>query len=296
MFIKTNRTVNTKILTILLAAAMLVAGGLDADAASRKKKKRRGLELEDAAMVPVPLPDDPIAPMQPQARVAAEVVPGHQHEYRRSSRRGNVGGIDVSHYQGNIDWWEVARSGEVSYVYLKATEGANLVDNTFRMNLIGARRAGFKVGIYHFYRPNTSVESQFANLTSTVALRDMDLLPIIDVEHRGSGSLEAFRERLMLFARLVEKHYGVRPIIYTSRDFYNKYLAGPFTGYKYMIARYHTDVPELVDNAAFVMWQYTQNGRVRGIRGDVDRSCFMDDYNINDILIRQQRSSRVRER
>ena len=293
---KETRTLNTKFLTIMLAAAVLVSGSLDADAAGRKKKNRRGLEMEEAELIPMPMPDAPIAPMLPQARVAVETVPGHQHEYRRASRRGVGGGIDVSHYQGNIDWWEVARSGEVNYVYLKATEGANLVDNTFRINLMGARRAGFKVGIYHFYRPDVSVEAQFANLTSTVALRDMDLLPIIDVEHRGNATLETFRERLMLFARLVEKHYGVRPIIYTSRDFYNKYLAGPFTGYKYMIARYHSDVPELVDNAAFVMWQYTQNGRVRGIRGDVDRSCFMDDYNINDILVKSHRSTRVRER
>ena len=289
-------TLKTRILTILLAAVVLAAGSLDADAASRKKKKRRGLDLEEAELVPLPMPDSPISPLPPQVRVANEGVPSHQHEYRRSTRRGVGGGIDVSHYQGTIDWWEVARSGEVQYVYLKATEGANLVDNTFRVNLNGARRAGFKVGVYHFYRPNVSVEAQFANLTSTVALRDMDLLPIIDVENRGGGTLEAFRERLMLFARLVEKHYGVRPIIYTSRDFYNKFLAGPFTGYKYMIARYHPDVPELIDDAAFVMWQYTQSGRVRGIRGNVDRSCFMDDYTLNDILIKPRRQSRGRER
>ena len=88
----------------------------------------------------------------------------------------------------------------------------------------------------------------------------------------------------------------MRPIIYTSRDFYNKYLAGPFTGYMYMIARYHEEVPELVDDAAFVMWQYTQSGRVRGIRGNVDRSCFMDNYGLKDILMPRRNSRTTRER
>ncbi|MBQ7443382.1 MAG: glycosyl hydrolase family 25 [Bacteroidaceae bacterium] len=244
----------------------------------------------------MPMPDAPIAPLQPHARVSLDAAPGQQLRTVRTSRRGVGGGIDVSHYQGRIDWREVARSGEVQYVYLKATEGSDLIDNTFRYNLSSARMAGFKVGVYHFYRPGASIESQFANLTSQVALRDMDLLPIIDVESRGRASLPDFQEKLLRFVRLVERHYGVRPIIYTSRDFYNKYLAGPFSNYKYMIARYHTDIPELVDDAAFVMWQYTSSGRVRGIRGNVDRSCFMDDYGMKDILMPRFSGNRMHER
>ena len=275
---------------------VLLTGVVDAGAAGRKKKNRRGLEQEEAELIPVPIPDDPIIPLQPQARVPQVVLPGQRLLPVRTARRGVGGGIDVSHYQGRIDWREVARSGEVQYVYLKATEGSDLVDNTLRYNLQAARMAGFKVGVYHFYRPGASVEAQFANLTSQVALRDMDLLPIIDVESRGYASLHDFQNKLMRFARLVERHYGVRPIIYTSRDFYNKYLSGPFTGYKYMIARYHTDIPELVDDAAFVMWQYTQSGRVRGIRGNVDRSCFMNDYGMKDILMSRNKSANYRER
>ena len=180
----------------------------------------------------------------------------------------------------------------MQYVYIKATEGGNLIDNTFRQNLMGARRAGLKVGVYHFYRPTATVESQFANLTSNVALRDMDLLPIIDVEIRGKMPLENFQRNLQKFVRLVERHYGVKPIIYTSRDFYNKYLSGPFTGYMYMIARYHDDIPELIDDARFVMWQYTASGRVSGIRGNVDISCFMDDFTLSDIVM-QKRGNKI---
>lgn len=217
-------------------------------------------------------PQKPLAPDQPL-----------QAEVRHHTVNQRIMGIDVSHYQGNINWREVARCDEVSYVYIKATEGAQLVDNTYRTNLRAARKAGLKAGIYHFYRPTATPRQQFQNFRENVNLREMDLIPIIDVEHRGKEALRTFQTKLRSFLQLVEKHYGVKPLIYTSRDFYNKYLSGPFTHYKYMIARYHEDVPELCDNAAFVLWQFTASGRIPGIRGNVDRSCFMDNYTLRDI-------------
>ncbi|MCR5181287.1 MAG: glycosyl hydrolase family 25 [Bacteroidaceae bacterium] len=194
-------------------------------------------------------------------------------------------GIDVSHYQGRINWQQVAKSGGISYVYVKATEGERLVDDTYRQNVREARRAGLYVGAYHFYRPNASVQQQLLNLTQTVSLRDMDLIPIIDIEHRGRESLANFQRKLKQFLDQVEKHYGIRPMLYTSRDFYNKYLSGPFTSYKYMIARYHPEVPKLRDDATFVLWQYSATGRMQGIAHHVDRSCFMDNYSLRDILL-----------
>ncbi|MBO4907376.1 MAG: glycosyl hydrolase family 25 [Bacteroidaceae bacterium] len=209
----------------------------------------------------------------------------HQHEH-------HVGlstdlGIDVSHYQGNINWQEVARSGEVRFVYIKATEGGSLVDNTYRTNLAGAKRAGLKVGVYHFFSPRVPVPDQVRNFTQNVNLRDMDLIPIIDVEHIKGVTKEQLCARLKRFLEQVERHYGVRPILYSYARFYNNYLAQDFSHYKFMIARYHTDIPELVNDVPFVMWQYTNVGRVPGIRGDVDRSRFMDNYGITDILLRK---------
>lgn len=222
----------------------------------------------------------PLTPQRPLAdNLSMEAVP-HTHTANRQLQ-----GIDVSHYQGRIDWQKVARSGEVSYVYVKATEGATLVDETYRQNLLNARRAGLYVGVYHFYRPTVTPQLQLLNFTQNVNLLDMDLIPIIDIEHRGRAPLETFRAQLRQFLNAVEQHYGVRPILYTSRDFYNKYLAGPFTNYMYMIARYHTDIPVLCDNAAFVLWQYSATGRLPGISHHVDRSCFMDTYSLSDILL-----------
>lgn len=114
--------------------------------------------------------------------------PGVSNSYAHVSKEG----IDVSHYQGEINWDAVAGDGKISYAYLKATEGATLVDDTYARNLSEAKRVGLKVGSYHFYRPNTDWRKQLENLSSVVKPGEQDLLPIIDIEHRGKGSDEAF--------------------------------------------------------------------------------------------------------
>ncbi len=267
-----------KLLLLVLMVTMCFA--VTTEAYGRKKKKKKEVENYDASL---PQPDAIMLPLNPQPTLATGEVIYEQQSLHIANHR--LGGIDVSHYQGNINWTEVARHADITYVYIKATEGAKLIDDTYHTNLKGARRAGLKVGCYHFYSPTADVRDQFKNFTSVVKLKEHDLIPIIDIEHRGKASLQQFQSRLKLFLRLVEEFYGVRPILYTSRDFYNKYLSGPFTHYKYMIARYHTDIPELRDNAPFVMWQYSATSRIQGIRGNVDRSCLMDNYTLSDILL-----------
>ena len=268
----------------LLAIIVCLAGTMSASAKEKKKKKKARTEADDSYYATLPQPDPIILPLTPQPTLGAIEVIEEQTGLHIANKK--LGGIDVSHYQGRINWQEVARNGDIYYVYVKATEGAQLVDDTYWTNIEGARKAGLKVGCYHFYSPTANVHDQFRNFTSVVKLRDHHLIPIIDIEHRGKASLGQFQSRLKQFLRLVEKHYGVQPILYTSRDFYNKYLSGPFTHYKYMIARYHTDIPELRDNAAFVMWQYSATSRIRGVRGNVDRSCLMDNYSMDDILLK----------
>lgn len=266
----------------LLLLITLLCLSTTTDAAKKKKKKKVEVESYDATL---PQPDPIMLPLSPQPTLGMVEVISEQQQQDDHYANHQLGGIDVSHYQGKINWNEVARNANITYVYIKATEGAKLIDDTYLTNLKGARHAGLKVGCYHFYSPTADVRQQFTNFTHTVKLKDHDLIPIIDIEHRGKASLQQFQSRLRLFLRLVEEHYGVRPILYTSRDFYNKYLSGPFTNYKYMIARYHTDIPKLCDNAAFVMWQYSATSHIRGIRGNVDRSCLMDSYTLSDILL-----------
>ena len=274
-----------RIWLLLTLLTMLNMWSMSAEANDRKDKKKKKTEVVNIDDPTLPVPDPPVMVLTPQTPLAPErdfmCETVSTHVANRS-----IMGIDVSHYQGQIDWREVARNSDVHYVYVKATEGAELVDNMYKTNLRGARRAGLRVGIYHFYIPSVSPQRQFQNLRSAVDLRDIDLLPIIDIERRGRESLPVFQQNLKTFIQLVERHYGVKPVLYCSRDFYNKYLSGPFTSYKYMIARYHPDIPELCDNAAFVMWQFSSTSYVRGIRGHVDRSCMMDSYTLRDILIR----------
>lgn len=268
---------------LLLCLCLLASVSVSADKKRSSKSKKHKQEIEQIMEAGQFQPDALVAPLNPQPPLDADNANTLKADVRHHFVNRKLQGIDVSHYQNRINWKEVARSGEVDYVYVKATEGEKLVDDTYRLNLNGARKAGLKVGVYHFYRPTADVRLQFQNFSSTVSHRDLDLIPIVDVEHRGKEPLAKFQNKLKRFVDMVERHYGVKPIIYTSRDFYNKYLSGPFTGYKYMIARYHPEVPELCDNAAFVMWQYTATGRVSGIQGNVDRSYFMDQYTLRDI-------------
>ncbi len=131
-------------------------------------------------------------------------------------------GIDVSHYQGWIDWDQVAGSSRISYVYLKATEGANFLDDTYARNLSEARRVGLSVGSYHFYRPNVSWQEQLRNLTENVKAETQDLVPIIDIESRGKVSEEKFIADLKAFVLQVERHYGKKPLLYSYQNFYNR--------------------------------------------------------------------------
>ena len=277
----------TRRLLLTLAAAMLLTGTMPSYSAGRKKKK----VVVDDYYANLPQPDEPMPALTPQPHLGEVLVAGQKPllpAQLRSAHTANrsIGGIDVSHYQGSINWREVAKERNILYAYIKATEGTNLVDNTYHTNLRGARKAGLRVGAYHFFNPNANAREQFRNFSTVVKLKEQDLIPIIDIEHRGKSPLPEFRNRLKQFLQMVERHYGVRPILYTSRDFYNKYLSGPFTHYKYMIARDHPDIPQLCDNAAFVMWQYSATSRIPGIRGNVDRSCMMDNYTLSDILIR----------
>lgn len=194
-------------------------------------------------------------------------------------------GLDVSHYQGLIDWEQVrATDKNISFVYLKATEGASLVDDTYRRNLEEAKRVGLKVGSYHFYRANVPVADQLANIEQNILKGEQDLVPLIDVETTNGRNHDDFVADLKQFLDEVTRYYGKRPLLYTFYNFYNKHLADDFLNYKLMIARYHDDMPQLRDNRSYVIWQYTSKGRILGIKGHVDRSKVMPGFSLGDIL------------
>lgn len=196
-------------------------------------------------------------------------------------------GIDVSNHQGYIDWKTVAKDENVQFVYIKATEGATYVSPTFEEHIAGARKAGMKVGCYHFLRSSSYIRDQFANFTKYCRKDEQDLAPLIDIEVIGSWEPHEVADSVKLFADLLEEHYGVCPVIYTGSNFFKKYLQSQFSeGYELFIAKYSEEEPELPEGVAYTLWQFTDCGEVGGIRTDVDQSRFNRGKSLDDILFK----------
>lgn len=195
-------------------------------------------------------------------------------------------GIDVSSYQKDIDWSATSHDSKIKFVYVKATEGATLTSRHYRINIENARRHGVRVGSYHFLRTTSTIKDQFDNFTRAVKKSEQDLVPLLDVETKRGWTPQQLRDSVKAFADLLEDYYGCRPMIYTSSSFFNNYLASEFSGYPLFIARYATSEPQLTNNAKWILWQFSDRGRIQGIDANVDLCRFNKGYSVNDILMR----------
>lgn len=196
----------------------------------------------------------------------------------------HVHGIDLSHYQGEVFWQAVGENTNTAYVYLKATEGGDRIDDKYERNIQLAHRHGLKVGSYHFYRPKTEQKKQLENFMTQCLPGEQDLLPMIDIESTGGLSTQEFCDSLFKFLGLVEQTYRQKPLLYTFTNFYNRHLSGKLDGYKLMIAQYTKDKqPVLNDGRDYEMWQYTSKGKIAGVSGYIDKSRFMGDHKLKEI-------------
>ena len=199
---------------------------------------------------------------------------------------GHVHGIDLSHYQGQVFWETVGENTKMAYVYLKATEGGDRIDERYERNIELAHRYGLKVGSYHFFRPKTPLHLQLQNFKTQCLPGEQDLIPMIDIETTGGLPDEIFRDSLFRFLSMVEQAYRQQPLLYTFRNFYNRHLLGQVDDYKLMIAMYTNEEPVLADDRDVTMWQYTSKGRIVGINGYVDKSRFMGSHGLREIRYR----------
>lgn len=251
--------------------------------AQKTSKGAKGSKAHNVESVDVVEPD----PIAPKARPDR-----HPKALQEPSLFGNVPagehlhGIDVSHYQGRIDWDEVAKDPKAGFVYLKATEGTSITDDTYKRNFQECKRVGLKVGSYLFFRPQYSAKAQFDLFLSMVDTKKQDLLPLIDAEAIRGVSIAVFQQRLLELCDLFEKEYGKKPLIYTGQNFYNKNIHGNarLREYKYFIACYAFDEPVLYGDDDFLMWQYTAHGSIKGIRGNVDQSRFVGKHSLREII------------
>ncbi len=196
-----------------------------------------------------------------------------------------IKGIDVSKYQGPIDWATVRASG-VSFAYVKATEGGDRVDDRFAENWAAAKAAGVPRGAYHFYYFCRTGAEQAAWFIRNVPADPDALPPVLDMEwnpdspscKRRPPVAEIHRE-MASFLRIVEKHYGKRPMIYTSVDFHRDALVAAFPQHHFWLRSVAGHPSLKYGSRSFAMWQHTATGRVPGISGNVDQNVFVGGSN-----------------
>lgn len=188
-------------------------------------------------------------------------------------------GIDVSKFQGTINWTKVAKDSTIRFVYVRCTEGTSIQDPYYRSNVKNARKAGLLVGSYHVYSSKTTAYQQMANIRKMVKKSDQDLAPVLDIEGHHSGRLNM--ERVDKLLELMQIEYGVRPVIYTSEKVYKTHFAGKkYSKYHIFIANYRG-----YPTTRFTLWQYTETGHCPGISGCVDFIRIHRNHSLSDIKI-----------
>lgn len=193
-----------------------------------------------------------------------------------------IHGIDISHYQGKIDWEQLKnamiKGCPVRFVIIKSTEGSSRLDENFRENFNQARDFGFIRGVYHFWSNKSTAREQAYYFLDQVHLTDGDLPPVLDIEHKPADkSVEDFQRDVLTWLHIVEDKYHVKPIIYTYYKFKGQYLSAPvFEDYPYWIAHYYVDKVQYKGKWKF--WQHTDVGKLPGIKGYVDFNIYNGSY------------------
>ena len=193
-----------------------------------------------------------------------------------------IHGIDISHYQGKIDWEQLKnamiKGCPVRFVIIKSTEGSSRLDENFRENFNQARDFGFIRGVYHFWSNKSTAREQAYYFLDQVHLTDGDLPPVLDIEHKPADkSVEDFQRDVLTWLHIVEDKYHAKPIIYTYYKFKEQYLSAPvFDDYPYWIAHYYVDKVQYKGKWKF--WQHTDVGKLPGIKGYVDFNIYNGSY------------------
>ena len=191
-----------------------------------------------------------------------------------------IHGIDVSKFQGDIDWNAVANSG-VKFAWIKATEGGDQ-DARFQANWEGAKAAGIPHGAYHFVYWCRPPLEEIQIFEQNAPVEDDALPPVLDAEatptsptcRRHVTQDEAITD-MQIMLREMERHYGKRPIIYTTVDFYQaNFSNGALMDYPIWVrsTKHHPAVK--YGSRAWHFWQYQSDGKVPGIGGNVDKDAF----------------------
>lgn len=241
-----------------------------------------------------------------------------EFNFPKDARTDKIFGIDVSHYQGGIEWKNVADQG-VRFAYIKATQGERYYDPFFQQNWSGVSKfKGILRGAYHFMTANDSPERQAQNFLNTIgAFEVTDLPPCLDLEwnwvmkgnnfaldpqgHRidrwASLSQVEIAKRIITWTQIVEKATGKKPILYTSRSWWMDRVGSNnvFNDYSFWIVDYNSkslgrEFPRIPQELSWKLWQLTNQGRLSNgaIKNRVDTTVLNADAEFFDKQIRSK--------
>ena len=198
----------------------------------------------------------------------------------RTPHHHHVHGIDVSKWNGEIDWAEV-RKAQVSFAFIKATEGKDRLDSRFHEYWQGAKAAGIAHAPYHFYYFCSTADEQADWFIANVPKSAVHLPPVLDAEWnplsptcKTRPAPEDVRAEFQRFLDRIEAHYGKRPIIYATVDFHRENLVGHFEKYHFWLRSVAAHPENIYPARRWAFWQYTATGVVPGIKGNTDINVF----------------------
>ena len=217
---------------------------------------------------------------------AFAVYHGYLHINGLAASRYLVRGVDVSHYQGEIDW-QVLSGQNIRFAYIKATEGSSHVDRRFAENCEKAMKTDLKVGAYHFFSfdsPGTAQAEHFIRIAEPF---HNCMVPMVDVEFYGNKrdnppDPDLVEPELKDYLDRLEQACGQKPVIYATKETWELYICGKFDSYPLWIRDIWTE-PTLRAEAGnhqeydWTFWQYTNRGRLKGFSGEepfVDLNVF----------------------
>ena len=193
-----------------------------------------------------------------------------------------VHGVDVSRWQNEIDWATLRQQG-ANFAFIKATDGGDHLDPMFRKNWRGAHEAGIRRGAYHFFYWCRTGKEQADWFIRNVPREPGALPPVLDVEWnhqsrcRQKLSPKLVRDKMQAFMDRLERHYGQRPIIYATPDFYDDNLKGHFKDYPFWLRSVAAHPSKRYPNREWVFWQYSGTGLSKGVKGEIDLNVFHGD-------------------
>jgi lysozyme len=196
---------------------------------------------------------------------------------RKCAAGGTLKGVDVSAYQGTINWSLVKGDG-TTFAFIRASDGINTPDSKFAANWPGAKSAGLIRGAYQYFRPSQDPTAQAQLLIDAIdengGFQPGDLPPVLDLETSSGQSSSVVVSRAQTWLQHVEKALGIKPIVYTA-NFMSSVIGTAFGAYTLWVANYEASCPLLPSGwSDWHFWQDSDSGKVKGVSGGVDTDLF----------------------